>query len=283
MNTSSLPGELERGLFARLLADTPFQPATNYLRAVELAAVCTSGLPGGQGLDLGCGDGRLTRLILDRLGPRSLVGVDPDPLETASAAAEGIYERVHTARGDRIPEADCSFDWIFSNSVLEHIPDIEPVLVEVRRLLRPGGQFIFTVPSDRFHDCLSGPWSPLVSRQAYLDVIDRRCAHVRYWGSEDWRRALTTAQLELVSSRAYLSPPETRRWETMSRLTAGVLYTLTGGRRAPIQMQRGLGLRGRRLNLSFANALARLFAPRAPKPDQAEGSCLLVIARRPEA
>jgi SAM-dependent methyltransferase len=280
VSASAAPGRVERELFARLVCDAPFQPATNYWRAVEIAAVRPDDLPPGRGLDLGCGDGRLTRLILGHVGPRSIVGIDPDPLEATLAVDEGIYERVHTAFGDRIPEPDASFDWVFSNSVLEHIPDLAPVLAEVARLLRPEGRFVFTVPQETFHACLRGPWLPWVSRHAYLKMIDQRCAHVRYWGIGEWRAALTAAGMDLVQARRYLSPRQTRRWETLSRLTAGVLFAIIGGRKRPIEMQRGLRLRGRRLNHRVAAGIASVLAPRAPGADQADGSCLLVIARR---
>jgi SAM-dependent methyltransferase len=273
-------GKTERRFFARLMADAPFQPATNFWRAVEIAAIRPSDVPAGQGLDLGCGDGRLTRLVLDHVGARALVGLDPDPLETRLAVEEGIYQRVHTAFGDAIPEAAESFDFVFSNSVLEHIPRIEPVIAEVGRVLRPGGCFVFTVPSDRFHACLSGPWLPWTPRRRYLAMVDRRCAHVRYWGTEDWRRALAPAGLRIIAARAYLSRRETQRWENLSRLTAGLLYVLTAGRRRPIDIQRGLGLRGRRLPTSIAAALARLLASRPAPSEQAAGSCLLIVAER---
>jgi SAM-dependent methyltransferase len=276
-------GRVERELFARLISDAPFQPATNYWRAVEIAAVRADDLPPGRGLDLGCGDGRLTRLLLGHIGPRSMVGLDPDPLEAALAVEEGLYERVHTAFGDRIPEPDSTFDWVFSNSVLEHIPNLAPVLTEVARLLRADGRFVFTVPQETFHDCLRGPWLPWVSRRAYLDMIDQRCAHVRYWGISEWREALAIAKMDLVEARRYLSPRETRRWETLSRLTAGVLFAILGRRKRPIEMQRGLRLRGRRLNRTVAAGIASVLAPAPPGADQADGSCLLVIARRRSA
>lgn len=280
MSRDSTPGRVERELFARLIAATPFQPATNYWRAVELAAVRPTDLPPGRGLDLGCGDGRLGRLVFERLGQRQVVGIDPDPLETEQAEAEGVYERVYTVSGDCVPEPDASFDWVFSNSVLEHIPELAPVLREVARLLRPGGRFVLTVPRDTFHACLRGPWLPWTQRNAYISMIDRRCAHVRYWSSAQWRAALTAAGMELLETRPYLSPRETRRWELLSRLTGGLLYSFTAGRRQPIEMQRRLGLRGRRLPRPLAALLARFLAPRAPGDDQADGSCLLVVAQR---
>ena len=64
----------------------------------------TSGLPAGRGLDLGCGDGLLTQILLEGVGARNMVGVDPDPAEASQARMLGIYATVHQAGGERIPE-----------------------------------------------------------------------------------------------------------------------------------------------------------------------------------
>ena len=101
------------------------QPATAFWRAIELDAIQRLGLPAGRGLDIGCGDGKLTEILLRSIGGRRLVGVDMDALETRAAAGHDFYEAVHTAPADRVPEASGSFDFAVSNSVLEHIPDLE--------------------------------------------------------------------------------------------------------------------------------------------------------------
>ncbi|HET7363892.1 MAG TPA: methyltransferase domain-containing protein [Burkholderiales bacterium] len=274
--------ELRHRLLRRLLAENPFQPATSWWRAIELAVVVRHGLPRGRGVDLGCGDGKLMRILLEAAGVApELVGVDLDPLETRQAERAGVYRRVHTAPGDRIPEPERAFDFVFSNSVLEHIPDLAPVLAEVQRLLRPGGVFLFTVPSAGFHDCLAGPL--FGDRTAYLRLIDSRCAHVRYWDEREWRAALERHGMSVTHAEPYLSAGEVRRWETLSRFTAGVLYTMSGRRAQPIEIQRALGLRARGLRLPawMAAALAdALSANVAPEGDGRFG-CLLVEARRP--
>ncbi len=224
--------------------------------------VAKHGLPQGRGLDLGCGDGLLTRILLQETGPREVVGVDPDYAEAAQAERLGIYAAVHAVGADKVPEPGGSFDWVFSNSVLEHIDDIDPVLAEVARLLRAGGEFVFTVPGPEFHACLRGPLLPGRSRESYLRHLDARLAHRRYWGPVEWKSALEPHGLRLKSAVGYLDPAEVRRWESISRVTAGVLYGLAARRPQPIQIQRRLGLRkpGRRMPRSLARALATLLA-----------------------
>lgn len=206
-----------------------------------------------------------------------------DPLETRDADAAGVYERVYTAPGDHVPAADESFDFVFSNSVLEHIDDIEPVMAEMARVLRPGGVFLFTVPSDGFHDCLAGPLLPWIDRARYLETVDRRCAHRRYWSEAQWRECLGRHGLDLTHAVPYLTAPQMQRWETLSRFTGGLLYSLAGGRAQPIEIQRATRLRRRSLRLPgwVAKPLAAAIPAGAGRARDARTGCLLVEARKP--
>ena len=230
-------------LLTRFVKAYPAQPATAYWRAVEIDALASAGLPGGLGLDLGCGDGKLTDILLSLTGPRQLVGIDPDPLETAAAARYDFYVRLHTTGGDAIPEPDGTFDFVVSNSVLEHIPGLEPVIAEVGRLLKPGGRFYFTVPQPAFHDNLSGAFLGLRDRADYLRRLDKRLAHFNYLASDDWTRLCGRHGLTVERCRGYLDRRQTRRWESLSRMTGGLLYALGGEHWRPIEIQRAMGAR----------------------------------------
>jgi SAM-dependent methyltransferase len=274
---------LRRDLLRQLLAENPFQPATSWWRSIELAVVIERGLPPGRGLDLGCGDGKLMGIVLEAAqAARELVGVDIDPLETAAATACGVYRRVHTAPGATLPEPAASFDFAFSNSVLEHIDDLEPVIGDVARVLRPGGAFMFTVPADGFHACLAGPLFPWSDRREYLERIDRRCAHRRYWGEAEWRACLGRHGMALERALPYLTAAEVQRWETLSRFTAGVLYAAAGERLQPIDIQRRLSLRrtGLRLPRWIAAPLGAGLSAGAGAAADGRFGCLLVEARR---
>ena len=199
------------------------------------------GLPWGVGLDLGCGDGKLTAILDEMCGDaadRTWVGVDIDPDETALARSMGLYARVHTGSADRIDEPDESFDFAFSNSVLEHVEPIQAVLREASRVLKRGGRFIATVPGPGFHDCLAGGGASPAGRAAYLRETDARCAHLRYWSQAEWRAELAAAGLELAIARPYLTERQVRRWETLATWTGGLAYRVFGKTRRPIEVQR---------------------------------------------
>ena len=104
--------------------------------------------PGWQGLDvldLGCGGGYMSEALARR--GANVVGVDPSgaSLQAARlhAAQAGLAIDYRQGVGEAIPAADRSVDRLVCVDVLEHVQDVQKVLAEVRRLLRPGGIFLF--------------------------------------------------------------------------------------------------------------------------------------------
>ena len=219
--------QLAAALLPHFLEVYPFQPATALWRATEIAVLVGQGLPPGRGLDLGCGDGHLTGIVLEHCGAREMVGIDPDAAEIELARASQIYAQLLQCGGDAVPLPDASFDFVLSNSVLEHIPDVRPVLAESARLLRAGGELIFTVPAPDFHRLLRGPIVGRRDRAAYLAELDRRLAHFYYWDAARWRAELCAVGLQMTVAKPYLNRAQTWRWEAVSRVTAGVLMLLT--------------------------------------------------------
>jgi SAM-dependent methyltransferase len=98
-------------------------------------------------LDIGCGDGIHAKVLF---AEKIDTGIDPDQRELERARALDAYAELIACRGDSIPKPDGAYRTIFANSVLEHIPDLVPVLKETYRVLAPGGGFYLTVPSADF-------------------------------------------------------------------------------------------------------------------------------------
>ncbi len=235
-------------LLTDLIVEYPFQPATAFWRWFEIDAINQHGLPDGYGLDLGCGDGRLTRLVFRSFPGRKLMGIEPDAEELALAQGESLYAQLECAGGDHIPAADNTFDFVFSNSVLEHIPAYQAVLAEACRVLKPGGTFVATVPSSDLPRCFSGPgllWRTFFesSRSEYLQDFDRRLLHLYYLNDEAWESTLREAGFTRVMIKNYFPRLAVRRFETIANCTSGVLFRLFGRRKRPIEIQRTLKLR----------------------------------------
>ncbi|MEG3163828.1 class I SAM-dependent methyltransferase [Sphingomonas sp. PB2P19] len=275
------------GLLTDFVARYPAQPATAFFRSIEIAVLARAmrGHTDGIGLDLGCGDGILTDILFQEIGERpDLIGIDIDPLETEAAAAYSFYRRIHTAPAQAIPEPDANIDYVVSNSVLEHIPDLNGVIAEVGRVLRPGGRFFFTVPSAEFRDNLSVDLKGQ-ARSRYLEKLDRRLAHFHYLSASDWHEMCGRHGLTVETTDGYLDYPETRRWETLSNMTGGLLHTLAGGKDRPIELQRKLKVRQLQNTMRIPRPIASAVA-NVVKMNMAEHSvtnrqsCLLVTGRR---
>ena len=88
-------------------------------------------------LDLGCGDGVLTRKLVD-LGC-VVVGVDASPAMVAAARARGLDARVMDGHALQFESA---FDAVFSNAVLHWLKQPQKVIAGVWRALKPGGRFV---------------------------------------------------------------------------------------------------------------------------------------------
>jgi len=94
--------------------------------------------PGERILDLGCGDGALTKVIAG-LGV-DVLGIDASQDFVERARAEGLD--VRHGDGQNLPYEDASFDAVFSNAALHWMPDADGVLRGVSRVLKPGGRFV---------------------------------------------------------------------------------------------------------------------------------------------
>ena len=105
-------------------------------------------LDGLRVLEVGCGRGVGTEIILERFGARGVCAFDLDEgmVELARRRLEGYApERLQLRVGDAaaIEAADSSFDAVVDFGILHHVPDWRQAVAEIRRVLRPGGRFFF--------------------------------------------------------------------------------------------------------------------------------------------
>jgi trans-aconitate methyltransferase len=98
-------------------------------------------------LDIGCGDGRVTAMIAERLPEGSVLGVDMSRSMIALAQEQfppGDYPNMSFRQMDaRLLELPPAFEVAFSTAALHWVDDHEAVLAGVRRSLRPGGRLLF--------------------------------------------------------------------------------------------------------------------------------------------
>lgn len=103
---------------------------------------------GAHVLEVGCGRGIGTELILERFGARHVTAfdLDPDMVDKARRRlARHMPERAELLVGDvtAIDAADQTFDAVFDFGIIHHVPDWRAGLREIRRVLTPQGRFYF--------------------------------------------------------------------------------------------------------------------------------------------
>jgi SAM-dependent methyltransferase len=99
-------------------------------------------LPSGlRWLDVGCGTGVFTELILDRAAPGAISAIDPSEGQIAFAKSKQGTNPVDYRQGDAmsLPFGDDEFDVAVMALVIQYIPDRAKAMSEITRVVRPGG------------------------------------------------------------------------------------------------------------------------------------------------
>ncbi|HVJ91057.1 MAG TPA: methyltransferase domain-containing protein [Labilithrix sp.] len=131
---------------------------------------------GARALDIGCGTGRLTRWIGERLGPKGRV-VGIDPLEERIGIARSHCDSVRFEVGqaeDLGAFEDASFDVVCMSSVFHWVSDKAKALAEIRRILRPGGRMgLTTIPYELSRaGTVALVLQPVLRRPPYIGHVD---------------------------------------------------------------------------------------------------------------
>lgn len=137
----------------------------------------------------------------------TVCGIDVAPAIVAAAAARNPGLQAVVADARSLPFPDGSFDTVFSGSTLDHfdsVDDIRVALVELRRVLRPGGRLILT---------MDNPANPLIGvRNGPLLPVLRRVGIVPYQvgatlGPRALAAAVRDAGFEIVEATAVMHCP----------------------------------------------------------------------------
>ena len=95
----------------------------------------------GRILDVGCGRG----FLLDRLADRGLTGLTG--VDVFHDVASPKWEYVRGDVTGRLPLENSSFDCVIAGEIIEHVPNPDDFLREIRRVLRPGGTLVLSTPN----------------------------------------------------------------------------------------------------------------------------------------
>ncbi|MEQ9330223.1 class I SAM-dependent methyltransferase [Thalassobaculum sp.] len=186
--------------------------------------------PGRWTVDVGCGEGRLTR-HLKELGHR-VIGIDASPTLVASARdADGSMD-IRLADATALPLEDGSADLVIAFMSLHDIDDMPGAIREAARVLEPGGKLCLAIVHPI---CSAGGFAeraadaPFVIRGSYLEPSDNALAvdragltmtfHSRHRPLQDYFAALEAAGLVVERLREPSTPEHAiaaetdRRWQ----------------------------------------------------------------------
>jgi SAM-dependent methyltransferase len=157
-------------------------------------------------LDLGCGDGFFAETVFGHLE----TGIDLDAGEVGRAVKRGAYDQALVVSATDMPFKKNSYNTVISNCVMEHIPDIDKVLSEVKRVLKPGGRLITTVPSelwdnDSIYQKLFKAVGLNKGAQWYNRVCNKVSKHYHVNDLEVWKKRFKKAGLKLETAE-YIVP-----------------------------------------------------------------------------
>ena len=111
-----------------------------YSRALAPAFATWAGAERGQrALDVGCGPGALTGVLVERLGAAAVTACDPSEPFVAECRARHPGVDVRRGRAEELPVEDASQDAALAQLVLHFVSEPEVAAGELRRVLRPGG------------------------------------------------------------------------------------------------------------------------------------------------
>jgi SAM-dependent methyltransferase len=197
-----------RAHYESFWADAPQDPepwAWERHRALLLAAVRR----GERVLDLGCGAGRFVAALRDAGADAVGVELAAAALDRARANAPDADLRLVEPDGS-LPLEHGSVDLVWCSEVLEHVADTEHVLLEVRRVLRPGGRLLVTVP---FHGRVKAALIGLLRFDQHFDPLGQ---HLRFYTRSSLRTTLDRSGFDDVRVRPWGGPPLLRTGLTAS-------------------------------------------------------------------
>ena len=166
-------------------------------------------------LDAGCGEGVFSRELRSKGVDVSGVDISEDAILACKNNMKRLNIEYTVCEGnlESLKFEDNSFDQIISTDVIEHVNDPEKALLELNRILKPGGRFIMTVPTPLYltKSIISFNFKP------HLEEI----GHVNEgWFFEEGKELLNRCGFKVVKGSYYGHGP--------IRLIMEILYAIAG-------------------------------------------------------
>jgi ubiquinone/menaquinone biosynthesis C-methylase UbiE len=201
--------------------------------------------PGLRWLDVGCGNGAFTEMIMERCAPTSLHGIDPSGPQLEYARARPALRTAQFRKGDAmaLPFPDRSFDAAVMPLVIFFVPDPDQGVAEMARVSAPGGlvcAYAWDMPGGGF------PYAPLQEEMGSMGFVVPKTPRPDAARLDALQAAWRKAGLENIGTRAFAVqrtfPDFEDYWTTvrggpsmvpvLASMTAGQIETLRNRMRA---------------------------------------------------
>ena len=171
-------------------------------------------------LDAGCGSGRITEALLERLPRGSVIAVDASPSMAAAARRRlGLQEAAQspTAQAGRVDvrvldlldlELESPVDAVLSTATFHWISDHQRLFAKLHRALRPAGRMVAQCGGEGNIDVLRGRANAVLSHEPYAAHFVDWQAPWNYAGPQETRERLLDAGF--ASAQCWLAPAPAR-------------------------------------------------------------------------
>jgi ubiquinone/menaquinone biosynthesis C-methylase UbiE len=179
---------MSRNYFSQYVTHAPFALARE--RSLELYLMQTM-KPKKEILDIACGDGYFTSLLFSHQY-EPIYGIDLNPSEVKKALSYINYKEVLVMDATKMTFKPANFSTIFSNSSLEHIPNIGDALTSIREIMSDDGELFLTLPTDKFeHYSVGGTFLDFFKMQRMSNrfriLYNKFWHHYHAYPAEKWQ------------------------------------------------------------------------------------------------
>jgi SAM-dependent methyltransferase len=190
-------------------------------------------------LDIGCGYGGLSRTVGEYVGAKTIHGVDVDPGVAQEVAGKGVEFALADVGAGGLPFQSSKFDFLMSLGMLDYLPTFDGAMIEMHRLLSPGGMVLIALPN-------LASWHNRLALMLGYQPRDIEISKERLTGLMPWYRdEPPTGHIHTATPRAFVALMEHHGFKLL-RLTAG----RPGGRAKPKVLEAVDALLSRRITLA---------------------------------
>lgn len=207
------PREWDAEVYDRI-ADPQFEWAQEVIGRLELRGDESV-------LDAGCGSGRVTQLLIDRLPEGRMVGIDGSP-SMVGMAREALGDRAEIREGD-LAALDLveEFDLVYSNAVFHWITDHENLFRRLFAALRPGGRLVAQCGGHRNVASLVAVIAEVGGQPRYAEQFEGMESGLNFATPEETEKRLRGTGFEEI--RCWLQRKDTRPAEPRAFLATVTL------------------------------------------------------------